>query len=442
MKNTLDINFKIVMVVLILNFYLNSLLVSFQRQAIGGLSITGYYRLAALGLVTLILLGNSRNYFPVWVKEKSFALTVFALMGLMLLQIPYVDNLQLHLQGAVKFFLYTMVLIVAITSCYFRPRATSSLLSQVFVILFISVALFYPYIIIKSGLNPLERLSGHTRLSFLLGAGNEDAHFMMTTMPFLLARIYRRKLLSVVFLGFFALALFYNGTRTTLLLLAIIVVLYYFLLSRNRYLLGAMIALLLWAIAPYLILLFNALFAGEMNVILKYQQFLAGNYIGGNLSGRMTYIWLPAINHTIQHSPWIGFGNNGWLELGRSNIQLLHPYWGIRLPSPHNFFIWSFVNWGITGLSLIFVLYFKGIWSSWRAIKHSDLEQRSPLAVALFCSWISFFVWSLIANANGTHGWTIFVLLLIASQAQSRQMTIRRDTESTPATVTDGGNRW
>jgi len=428
-RRTLDLNFKIAAVALILNFYVNSLFVVFQKHSIGGISIAGFYRMAALGVVGLILIGNSRNYFPVWMRHKRFILVLFAFQGLMLLQIPLVDNPRLHLQGAVKFFFYTSILIVAIEGCYFHAKDVISFLNKAFILLFFSVAIFYPYIIYKSGMSPFERFFNPSRLSFLLGAGNEDAHFMMTLMPFTLAAIFKRKVITGIFLVLFALALFYNGTRTTLMMFIIIVALFYFLMSRNRYFLLLIAALILWWATPYLVLFFRALFAGEMNLFVNFQRFLRGEYIGGNLSGRLTYIWLPAVTHTLQHSPWIGFGNNGWLELGRSNIQLLHPYWGITLPSPHNFFVWSFVNWGFAGLAMIVYLYAQGIAGSWRSMGAFIHRQRSSQAVALFCSWLSFFSWSLIANVNGTHGWTVFIVLLILTLAQKRMVKERRETE-------------
>ncbi|MCK4821587.1 hypothetical protein KA005_37825, partial [bacterium] len=312
-KQQVDSNFKVVLFVLIVNFYINTYLLFILGSIhIRGIGLPGYFRFAISGVVGILFLGQLKKYSYVLAQQRGLCVAIFLFFLILAIQFFIVDDKVLHLQGSVKYFFYFTCLLLSLYSCYYDSKNARNALVIVAIILFASVIFFYPYIICKAGMNPYERLTVYMRSSFLLRAGNEDAHFMLTLFPFLLAKFHGKKFLTIVFLVFCFLALIYNGTRSTLVMAPIVTLLYYNIISKRKLLLGGLLTALIVAGMSALPQILALMFEKEMGLILNYQDFLYGNYVGGNLSRRVSFIWLPTIKDTIQNSFWVGYGSNGW----------------------------------------------------------------------------------------------------------------------------------
>jgi len=422
-----DRNFKIVIFILVVQFYIAALFWGFlEPMRIKGIAPDGYFRFASLCIVFILLLGQFKTkYSYLLARERSLLISFFLFLSLLGTQFFIVDDKFLHFRGCTRYVLYFACVLLSFYSCFYYGEKSRDILVSVAVVLFFSVIIFYPYVIYKFGLPFSERLQTSARLAFLLGAGNEDAHFMASLFPFVLAKFDKRKFLTAGLIIFLFVALIYNGTRSAFLMSGITVLLYYTLVTKKKWLLigliGTLVAAFLLIILPFLYLKFE----NEMGIFFDFSDLLQGKFIGGNFSGRLSFIWLPTIEYTIKNSFWMGFGNSGWMEVG-SKVALTNIFLrGWVVASPHNFFVWSFVNWGILGLMLLIYPMFKGVIYSWYTLKTSSTLNQKKVSVAIFCSWICFINWCMIANSNGVHGWTVLILLILLSIANKNY--IRED---------------
>jgi len=412
----IDFDFKFVTFALTGNFYLAALFLAFVEVVrFAEIDLTGYFRFLALGITVILLLAHSGRYLQVFFQERLLCCLICSFLLLLIVQILLVEDQFLHLQGSVQVCFYLICVLSSLYSSYYYSTRVRDVLVNLAVVLFISVIIFYPYLIYQTGMLPYERIMTRGwRLHLLLGAGNEDAHFMATLSPFILAKLYRSKLITGIFLAFLFLALIYNGTLAALLMTIIISTLYYFMSSRKKIPMLLFMIMILVLAGGSILEVFSVLFERQKVLINYYDRFLGGEYLGENLSGRLALVWLPALRYTIENCFWTGFGSNGW-PMVANTIAVLHIEGIQQAASPHNFFVWSFSNWGIVGLVLIICLFYRCIRYSWHSAITSTTFNERRISVAIFCSWVGFVGWCMIANSHGPYGWTVLVLLILLS---------------------------
>lgn len=374
-----------------------------------GFGMEGLARIGSLGIMIVLLLDHTTRFSFVFKYEKSLTLLIIAFLFLMVVQCVYLDNSFFNLQGSIKFFFYFGFILICLYGAIIYSDNAINVLLSICVVFFISVLIFYPYLIAKSGVDPLTRLLKSTSRSyFLLQASNEDAHFMTTLMMLVYLKFRKNTMLVIGLASFFYLAMIYNGTRSALMIAIVQPIIFYILYKRQFVSSAIILSVVVLLSLPYLTTFIESKFEKDLAVITEMETLAQGEAVGGTFSWRIVHLWLPVLDYTFEHSPVIGHGSNGWdivipkILNGESN-------------APHNFFIWSLVNWGLIGLVLVIMLFYIPIKYVVRAyLRNEDPEDRLT-AVALLCAWMEFLIWSLLANSNNSEGWTILCILIVLS---------------------------
>lgn len=414
-----DVISKLVIFALGSNLYVYAAnLAYFQQLNFRGISIEGYFRFASIIFFCLIFMTQAKRIYYVATQESGLVFGIIFFTSLTFIQVILFDNKLTNIQGNFKFYLYFITLFLGLPSCYHYSKNMRDRLMILAVFFFVSVIVFYPYIIFSMGVSLFGRLQLSERYGLLLQSGNEDAHFMVSLLPLVIVKLHGKKLATTSLLLIFCLVLYYNGTRTTMVSGVIVTSLYYFLVSKRKiYLFLFLIALILPA-APVLSLFFSTVFDSERGLILSFNDLLMGDFVGGKLSARLTYLWLPTIEHTIRNSFWLGAGSNGWEGV----IMNTSPWYAVFISgqqssSPHSLFVWVFVSFGMIGLLLIIYLFYKIIEYTLFAIRNCTHHEQKRISVAILCSFVGYCIWCFIANASETPGWIILTYLLLLSMA-------------------------
>lgn len=374
-----------------------------------GVGLEGLARFICLGIISIILLDHLSRFSFIFRYENNLIFLILSFIFLMLVQIFLVGNTSFNAQGMIKYLFYFGFIVISFYGAIMHSDQSIRLLLNLCFFLFLSVLVFYPYLIVESGDDPITRLlKREGRMSFLLKAANEDAHFMTTLFMLVFVKIRKYKMLCIIVACIFYIALIYNGTRSALMLSFILPVVSYILLKRKFVTSAIIIGLIVLFSLPYLITFIETKFEAELAILDNTEEVMAGQEAGGTLSWRITYLWVPSIEYVLTHSPIIGYGSNGW-------DIIIPKILNGETASPHNFFIWSFVNWGFVGLILLLALIATSIYYIWRSYLRDKNEDDQLLSIALLCAWAEFIIWSLVANANNSEGWTIFCILIVFS---------------------------
>jgi len=413
MRKKEGINF--VIFALLANFYITTLFLGFFNFIyIGSIALEGLIRFILFTSLTIIFLKKINQIKSTFLKEKKIFIFIILFVILTFLQIFFLKNKLYHIQGTIKYLFYLLCILLSIYSLHNNGVQVRDKLIIVIYILFFSVVIFYPYLIIRSGLSLGERLTlTGIRFSMILGAGNEDAHFMVTLFPFILYSLYKKKFLLISIIILSTVVLIYNGTRSTLLMFCFVVLLYFTITNKNKILMPLLIVILIFTVGESVGNIFITQLEGEKGIIFNFNDFVQGRVSEGNLAGRYNSTWMPTVLYTIKNSLWIGFGNNGWSEVALNAIGYENISNSWVSVAPHNFFVTCFCNWGLLGLTLFIYLFYHYVKYSFLCLKKALTFNQKRISTALLCSWISFLSWSMIANSSGTAGWTVLVILIL-----------------------------
>lgn len=374
-----------------------------------GVGLEGIARVAFLGIIVIILIDHLSRFSFVFRYENKLIFIIVSFLFLIFTQFFLVDYAVYNLQGSVKFLFYFGIIMISLYGAIVYSDQSIHILLNICLFMFLSVLIFYPYVIAESGESFMTRLlQGERRLYFLLRAGNEDAHFMTTLAMLAFVKMRKYKILCIAIAAFFYVALIYNGTRSALMLSFILPVLFYILLKRKFITSSIVVGLIVLVSLPTLTTFLETKFEKDLAVLEKTDEVMEGEKVEGNLSWRIAYLWMPTVKYTLEHSPIIGNGSNGFDIVA---VRILKTVGG----SPHNFFVWSFVNWGAIGLILVLALMGTSIRYIWQAYWRDKDENDQYVNIALLCAWMEFIVWSLIANSNNDEGWTIICILVVFS---------------------------
>ena len=425
-ESRIDRDFKLVIFSFLVCFYISTLyLFIYGGDAshyfkIMGVDLIGIFRAFMLWLFVILLIIQFAHYPHPIKQERKLVLSFILFIFLLFVQCFLVGDKFFHVRGSLKYFFYFTCVLLSIGSCYYYSDNTRNLLMNVGITCFASVMIFYPYIIYRSGMNLFERIQVHTRMHFLLGAGNEDAGLMLCFLPLALTKLYGKKMLTGLFLMLYFVAMIYNGTRSMLIMSYVAVVLFYLFITKKKILYILLVFTLIMAVSPIILHSFGRSFKSEYGLVSNPRAILEGRDVGGTLSFRVTKIWLPMIDYTLRRSPWIGFGSNSWYRIGRETrlITMYQKVRGTVVGSPHNLFIYYFVQWGIMGLFIFIYIFYSGIRNAWSNIRNSLILEEKVISVAIFCSWIGYFTWSMLANSNSEAGMVIFMILILLSISQ------------------------
>ncbi len=370
----------------------------------------GMVRLLCLGIIIVILVDHLNRFSFVFRYEKNFITTILAFLFLMVAQVFIVGNISMNLQGSVKYFYYFGFLAIALYGTIVYSDHSIRTLLNASMILFFSVLIFYPYLIVNSGQDPLTRLlSEGNREHFLLGASNEDAHFMTTLFMLVFVKVRKHKLLTIALACLFYLALIYNGTRSALVIAFLLPIIFYILYKRKFVMSAIVVSIIVILTLPYLTTFFQSKFEKDLAILDNTEKVVSGQEHGGSLAFRITRVWAPTITHTLKRSPFVGFGSNGFYLASQKVLG--------EAASPHNFFIWTFVNWGFIGLFLMLMLFYIPISYAWKAYMRESNQDELFTIIALLCAWFQFIVWSMVANSDNAEGWVILCMLIVFSIA-------------------------
>lgn len=379
---------------------------------VAGVGIEGIARFLSLGIIVIILADHLHRFSFVFQYEQKILFLLLFFLLIVMAQLIWVDEKFFNAQGAIKYLFYFGFIAISFYSAIVHSDQTIHTLLNICFVLFLAVLVFYPYLIISSGQDIITRfLNSNERMSFLLKAANEDAHFMTTFMMFAFVKLRKRKLWLVAVAFLFYVALIYNGTRSAFVMAFILPVVYYVLYKRNIILSSLIIVGVVLLMLPYLSTFIETKFSKDLKVLEESDKVLSGKGVGGNLSWRIAHVWVPTVNYTWEHSPWVGNGSNGW------NIISAKVLSNRESASPHNFFVWAFVNWGIIGVILLLALMSIPVLYVWKAYIQEKNKDDLSITIALMCAWIQFFVWSFIANSFNFQGWVVLSLLIVFSIA-------------------------
>lgn len=374
-----------------------------------GFGMEGLARIGSLGIMAVLLLDHTTRFSFVFKYEKALSLLIVTFLFLMVVQCAYLDNTVFNIQGSIKFFFYFGFILICLYGAIIYSDDAITTLLNICVLFFMSVLIFYPYLIAESGVDPITRLlKSDSRAFLLLQASNEDAHFMTTLMMLVYLRLRKNKVLVIGLASFFYLAMIYNGTRSALMIAILQPIIFYILYKRKFVSSAIVLTVVILLSLPYLTTFIESKFEKDLAVLTEAEDLAKGKEVGGTFSWRIAHLWLPVLDYTFEHSPVIGHGSNGWdivipkILNGESN-------------APHNFFIWSLVNWGLIGLVLIILLFYIPIKYVIRAYLRNEDDDDRFTSVALICAWMEFLVWSFLANSNNSEGWTILCILIVLS---------------------------
>ncbi|WKN32529.1 O-antigen ligase family protein [Porifericola rhodea] len=411
-SQSFNIAYKLLLILLLTRFFLPII----QSNALGEVSsevgIEGYIRVLSLGILSIFLLHQMSRFSFIFTYEKGISLIAIAFVILVGVQFFILGDKSFNLQGAVKYFFYFSFIIVSLFSAINHPEHTINTIVKISLILFVTVLIFYPYLIIESGIDPVSALLyNEHRLHFLLHASNEDAHFMTTFFLLALYKVRKYPVWILILSILFIVALIYNGTRSAFII-ALILPILYFILYKRRFILSTIIAGVIFIVSfSYVSEYIEVKFEEDLRVFEQSEKVLSGKEVGGSFSYRIAHLWIPMLTYTTQESPIIGNGSNGW------DIVAVNILNNKKIESPHNTFVWAYVNWGIIGVIGITLLLSIPFFSLIKLYMRSNGGKYQSLIIILICTWIEFFVWSMIANAYTVHGWVVLSLLIVLSVA-------------------------
>ena len=407
-----------IILLLSINFFLNrviGLLEMVVNLRIFTLFQAGPIRVLSLSFLLFYLLNSRGNFRYITKPNRLVIVSVYFLLFILAVSTLFLPNNYLrfrHLSASSRFVFFSLSLLCIASQRYLYIN--NKPIYSVLFLLFISLLIFYPYLILKTPVGIRYLLEHRYSKGVRLFNANEDANAMVTLFPLILAFLKTRKM-RVLSIGFMSIVLIYNPTRSAKITYIIILLMYYHLVANRKiiYLLISLSTLLI--VSPYLIKYFSTLFQGEA-IFQNWHYLFERKYIEGNLGWRIQFIWIPAIDYTFHHSPLIGFGSYGWEYVAR--IQGI--VFGTEAESPHNTYVWVYVSWGLLGL-LWYITFLLILLK--KAIKHQALSKsisQKKKSSALICSIIAYSIWSFISNSNIEAGWVVLFFLAILVMSQSR----------------------
>jgi len=404
-------DFNVTLTFLAIYFIASSLDIAFIKNPESSeLDVISYLRFTIFLLFLGRLFFNYSNYSPFIKNNKVFTgLIVFFL--LIIISQFFIDLSLKQLQGNIKFILFFLAIILSLGHCYFDPENALKTIGNWALFFLICVLIFYPYLILSSGETILQRLlTPNSRYGFFLGHANADAHLIVTTSFLIIFSILYKhsKAFSFLFVCI-CIALIYNGTRAALILFILLNLICFSFLSKRKIFLYFFIFLFLiiiFIVSP-LQKIININFQNEY-IFTNVTSVLQGEHVGGNFSYRVADIWVPIFDHVVKNSLWFGYGSNGWDVLSSDIL-------GHRIPS-HNFFIWSFANWGLLGVLFFIVLIIHYLIISFKTLNTKN-KSHKKISISIFCSWIGFINWTIFENPFSPQGFTVLTLLILATTA-------------------------
>ncbi|MDF9799670.1 O-antigen ligase [Catalinimonas alkaloidigena] len=411
-SHSFNVAYKLLLVVLLVRFFFPLLQLSTLGNVSSEVGAEGYIRVLALGVMMIFLLQLLAKYSFTFAYERALTAVMTVFVILVGVQFFMLDNKMFNIQGAIKYFFYFTFIAVSLFSAIVHSDKTIQIILNVCLLLFILVLIFYPYLIATSGIDPLTALLyNEHRLHFLLHASNEDAHFMTTLFILVMIRLRKHRGWTLLLAGSYYLALIYNGTRSAFFI-ALILPILFFILHKKRFISSFVILGIIFITSfSYISEYVQVKFEKDLEVLEQTDTVLSGQEVGGSFSYRIAHLWVPMISYTNRESPIIGNGSNGWDIIA---VKLLN---NKKVESPHNTFVWAYVNWGIIGVFCMLMLFCIPFFSIIKIYLSKPDSKYQLLIVGLICTWFEFFIWSMIANAYTVHGWVILSLLIVLSVA-------------------------
>ena len=269
--------------------------------------------------------------------------------------------------------------------------------------------LIFSFLIIYQ--NPIPSFRTY-RDSIMHFNANEDALVMATCFPFLfLIKNKGIRLTSILYYIYYL--TLYNSTRAGIAMSALVLILLYYEKYKNHKVIFIVIVITSIVIGGDIFrknVLDDDLFDKGISVLRD-----GGD---GAITSRLTEILFPLAQYTLTNSPIYGFGAKSYSEVA-SKSTFYDSFGPYVKRSPHNFFIVFLVSWGVIGLSLLLIIYFKYLQMSFKYY----IRYKTPLSTAIFSSWVVFTGMNFVANSFSYRGWSLFVLLLFTTHLLKMKQT-------------------
>ncbi len=333
------------------------------------------------------------------IKYNSLFLIIFIfILWIMIVPLFVNDNFLTN----VKYVFYLLVIIIGI-NLFKNDRSFIDFNIKMLQIMGLSI-LFFSIIYIIQFPVPEYRVY---RASIMHSNANEDALILAVSFPFLFLLKNRFfKIILILYYVFFL--VFYNSTRgaITMSLITILIIQYIkYKKNKNLYII--------------IVLIFFSLSISIINKYVINDPFFEKGFTAveenesGNFTQRISGIWIPLIEYTLQKSPILGFGAKKYGELAENITFVTNENGNIIYMerSPHNFFIMFLFNWGLIGLALLLFIYLKYFFIAFNIFK----KKYDLLSTAVFSSWISFTGMNFISNSFSYRGWSILVILVLTT---------------------------
>lgn len=358
--------------------------------------VLSYQVLFTIVLLYTAIFSFQKNSFYLNRINNFYKLLVFFFI-LVLTQIFFhsIKNILLH-------YFNGLLLIIIVSESIFHNTNLKKYILRFINLIFICEFLYLLYYIFFQG--GISLTFRETRFNLLYGNANEDAGFILFSMPLIAYQIKKRSIRICFYMLIFIYLLLLNGSRYAIIGFIVILSVQY--LFENSFTSGILklSMILIIIISLFLPLIQEAFFTDAF--FLNTKDVLNNGYQEGDLSGRISGIWLPAINYTTQHSFLFGFGK--WSAINYNFV--INEYGTSTQRTPHNLFVFQFVENGFVGL-LFFVLFY--YYSIKIAIKSIFNDQTKKFGIPLLLSWIGLLFWFMFANAWAPLTWPLSILLFI-----------------------------
>ncbi len=368
----------------------------------------GYIRLLGIPIIFFYFINSFGALKDKIKNEKWLSLPILLLLLYFFVLPIFIPSscVQNHFSASVKCVFWFLCYLVIIANADARPDRKVKYLLNVLVLIFFSIIVFYPYLILNSGftLGNVVKNGLKLKLSFLLGAANEDANGLVTVLPFVLFALRKHRILRLILIAFTGVSLLFNGTRTAQIMFLLILFLFFSATSKRKFIWMIFLVFMGLSIGQFIMVYLNRILAFE-----TLDAFL-GLSSAGNLGFRVALIWIPTLNFMFHYSPVFGLGTGGWNYLALKILPMDST--SLSTVPPHNTYLWIYVCWGIIGLTQYLLFLGAMLAKSIKIAMKKKGKWKASLGTALVCSIFGYGVWSFMSNSYWAQGW---IILLITS---------------------------
>lgn len=366
------------------------------------LFIIGDYKTVALNL-TNPLQYLSKGLFIAFLfnkdifSEKYKKPTLFFALIIFIMILSDIYNGQKHFLSYLNYILYYLVFFNFL-EINKQPDINRKLLGIFATSFYVTMSLI---LLFKFYLNPSFSFR-ELRLSAIFATAAEDAGYYLMFALLTIFYIKWKHIKIGIFTITIFLLIFALGTKTSLFALICIIFIFVMFQFKKRKLTSTiLIMILLFSFDIFLEhILTDVIYFMPSSKILSSENTFAG---------RAEQIWVPAVNYTLNESPILGFGSNGWVKVVQNSIyQGGYFENGVYKRSAHNLAVVLFAKYGLIYLLLITCIF---IHTSLLLLRNYQ-SSKDDFYFSVLLAWLSFIFTSMTANIDNLTGFMFMSIFI------------------------------